>query len=114
MIDEDGLSTFDHSAHPAVDRRDLNNPLDHLDCAAALIDNHGEGCSLDDGREHRRVDRKVRYASVLDLEQHGAKVLDHTGESARLLSRGHAKFAVRCDDDIISTTDKRRPTGRPR
>jgi len=69
MIDEDGPTAFDDLPHAAGDRRDLHGALDDLDSAALVVDDDGKGRSFDHGRKHRRVDREVRDAGVLNLEQ---------------------------------------------
>jgi len=111
VIDEDGLPAFDHPAHAAVEGANLNNTLDHLDGAALLIDDDGECRSLYDRRKHRRIDREVRDAGVLDLEQQSAEGLDDPGEAGRLGGRGEPKFASRSDDDVITSADQCSPTG---
>ena len=87
MIDEDGPAALDHPAHRAVDGRYLHHALDHLNGAALLVDDHGEGCSLDHGGEHWRVDCEVGDAGMPDLEQHRAEILDHAREAVGLRRR---------------------------
>jgi hypothetical protein len=74
VIDEDGPAALDNLPHAAGDRGDLDCALDDLDRAALLINDNGKRRSFDHGREHRRVDREVRDAGVLDLEQQGAEI----------------------------------------
>jgi hypothetical protein len=88
MIDEDGSPAFDHTAHAAVEGADLDNALDHLDGAPLPIHDDGEGRSLDDRGQHRRVDGEVGNAGVLHLEQQCAEVLNDPGEAGRLRGRG--------------------------
>ena len=88
MFDEDGAPALDHPAHTAIESRDLHDALDHLDGAALLVDDHGEGGSLYDGGKHRSVDREMRDSRVLHLKQQSSEILDHSGEAARLRSRG--------------------------
>jgi hypothetical protein len=84
VIDEDRATAFDHAGHTAVDCADLHHALNHLDGAAMLIDDDRESRSLDDGGEHRRVDREVGDAGMLDLEQQSAEILNHASEAGRL------------------------------
>jgi hypothetical protein len=101
VIDEDGPSAFDDPAHAAVERSHLHRALDHLDRAALLIDNDGEGCALDHRREHRSVDGEMWNAGMLDLEQQGAEILNDAREAGWLRRRRQSKLAPRSDDDII-------------
>jgi len=113
MIDEDGLPTFDHSAHAAVKGTDLNNTLDHLDGAALLINDDGECRSFHDRGQHRRIDREVRNPGVPDLEQQSAQGLDDPGEAGRLRGRGEPKLTPWSDDDIIASADQGCSAGGP-
>jgi hypothetical protein len=58
----------------------LDDALNHLNGAAVLFDDNGEGGSLDHSGQHRSVNCKVRDACMLDLEQHGAEHLDYARE----------------------------------
>ena len=111
MIDEDGPAALDDLPHAAGDRGDLHRALDDLDCAPLLIDDDGKGRSFHHGREHRRIDREVRDAGVLDLEQQGAEILDYAREAGGLRRRGEAELAARRNDDIVPAAHQRRPTG---
>ena len=85
---------------------DLHDTLDHLDCAALLIDNYREGRSFDDRSEHWRVDGEMWNAGVLHLEEQGAHVLNDSRETGRLRRRRQSKLAVRGDDNIIGAADQ--------
>jgi hypothetical protein len=113
VIDEDSPAPLDHAAHRAVDRGDLHHTLKHLNRASMRIDDHREGRPFDDCREHRRVDREMRDAGMLDLEQQRAEILDHAGEAAGLRARRKPQLAARSDDDIITASNKGGATGRP-
>ena len=108
MIDEDSPAAFDHPAHSAVHGADLHNALKHLNCASVCIDDHREGGPFDDCREHRRVDREVRDAGMLDLEQQRTEILDHPGEAAGLRGRGKSQLAAWSDDDVITASNQGR------
>jgi hypothetical protein len=112
VIDEDGPSALDDLPHAAGDRGDLHRTLDDLDRAAILIDDNGKGRTLDHGREHRRVDREVRDARVLNLEQQRAEILDHPREAGGLRRRREAELAARRNDDIIAAAHQSRSAGR--
>jgi hypothetical protein len=112
VIDEDGPAALHDLSHAAGDRGDLHRALDDLDRAAILIDDNRKGRSLDHGREHRRVDREVRDACVLNLEQQCAEILDHAREASGLRRCGEAELAAWRDDDIIAAAHQRRAPGR--
>jgi hypothetical protein len=101
VIDEDGPSAFDDPAHAAIECSHLHRTLDHLDRAALLIDDYGEGRALDHRRQHRGVDGEMGNAGMLDLEQQGAEVLNDAREAGWLRRRRQSKLAPRSDDDII-------------
>jgi hypothetical protein len=113
VIDEDSPAALDDLPHSAGDRGDLDRALDDLDRAALLIDDDGKGRSFDDGRQHRRIDREVRNAGVLDPEQQGAEILDHAREAGGLRRSGETELAARRNDDIIAAAHQSRPAGRP-
>jgi hypothetical protein len=65
----------------------LDDALNHLNRAAVLFDDNGEGGSLNHSGQHRSVDREVRDACVLDLEQQGAEHLEYAREPGGLQLR---------------------------
>jgi hypothetical protein len=111
VIDEDGPAALHDLSHAAGDRGDLHRALDDLDRAAILIDDNRKGRTFDHGREHRRVDREVRDACVLNLEQQCAEILDHAREASGLRRCGESQLAARRDDDIIAAADQSRAAG---
>jgi hypothetical protein len=113
MIDEYGSSALDETGHAAGSRADLDDTLDDLNGAAVLVDDDRERCALDDRSQHRRVHSEMRDAGVLDLEQHGAEILDHPRETVRLYAGRKPQLTSRRDQNIVAAMDQRRPAGRP-
>ena len=103
MFDEDGSATFDEAVHATLSSRNLYDSLDDLHCTSLLVDDDREGRSLDHGSKHRSLDGKVRDSGVLDLEQHCAQRLDDACKPTGLCAGWKAQFAMRCNEDIVSS-----------